>query len=308
MTLLFLFSCAERWQAVATGPHTCAVDLSGAVACWDCTTDDECGPRDGPYVDIVVSDTFNCGKFADGAIECWGAELYPNGDDDLGIDGAIDVEEETYTSMAVGTDSMCAVTEAGAVRCCRPIMEWDPESEVRLPHHPVSAGALHIATTGGFGCALMEDASLECWHAPLGEGDTAPLGAFPPEQPGWKQVAAGSNGACGVTTQGETECWGNGYWEQYQTGELGVPQAEFTAVDAGSESACGIDEAGSITCWGDNDWDRFEYVPGGAWAEVVVENVAACALDDVGVLDCWGWTKAGVADDGPGSTLGLASW
>ena len=74
----------------------------------------------------------------------------------------------------------------------------------------------------------------------------------------WKLVHAGSNHACGITSTGSAQCWGQG-----GSGQLGVGIVtgsatplkvagghSFTTLWAGDRSNCAVTTAGAAWCWG----------------------------------------------------------
>lgn len=126
----------------------------------------------------------------------------------------------------------------------------------------------------GFTCGIAT-AGTWCW----GVNSEGQLGSpratlvevvpFPVDAPAsFVQVSAGVEHACGLTSDGEVWCWGNGVAGQLGNGGLSSSSSPvrviasggsggriYTAVEAGYRHTCGL-VASAVYCWGRNDYGQ----------------------------------------------------
>jgi alpha-tubulin suppressor-like RCC1 family protein len=130
-----------------------------------------------------------------------------------------------------------------------------------LSFRQVSAGFTHT-------CAVTTSDVAYCW----GDNDIGQLGAGTPigrrltpvAVAGglrFRQVSAGSNHTCGVTTDNRAFCWGDNHSGQLGNGSTGdhsiAPVAvlggrRFRQVSAGAEHSCAVTPLDVAFCWGSN--------------------------------------------------------
>lgn len=199
-------------STVSTGPgHTCATTTEDVPFCWGRNGNFQLGNEDGDaltafpvealagtsVVDVAVNGSTSCALRSDGDVLCWGAN-------DSGQFGRVD---------ATITTSSTPVLVQGA------------------------KGVVRLGLGDGFGCALDEIGSVQCWgtntNGQLGRGETA-------ERPqrsdlvlgldDASDLAVGSDRACAVYSSGLVKCWGA------DIGDAPVGRAEFSAY-APSEAA-----------------------------------------------------------------------
>jgi len=131
----------------------------------------------------------------------------------------------------------------------------------------------------------------------------------------YREVAAGWEHSCGVTTDGVTHCWGrNEFARQLGDGSAvthrGIPQPivddrGFIALTAGALSTCGRTATGESFCWGGNYYgmlgdgsasngvDRPVRTAGGPFSDIAMGQSHACGLSSDRRLWCWGDRSAG---------------
>jgi alpha-tubulin suppressor-like RCC1 family protein len=145
------------------------------------------------------------------------------------------------------------------------------------PAEPTSAaagvtGALsfrQLAAGAGHTCGVTPDNAVYCW----GNNSTGQLGL------GWatigggvdrpaavvgglrfRQISAGAEHTCGITTDSLAYCWGRNRYGRLGDGtttDRSRPTAvaggrKFRQIDAGSMHTCGLTPANRVYCWGNN--------------------------------------------------------
>lgn len=201
--------------------------------------------------------------------------------------------------LALGPGLTCML-RGGAVSCAgaddaadlgpsAPHFPADETTPVPVPLGPTGTSvATELVAGNGFGCALLEDRSIECWgwdgysslgrFLPAGEDDCAGVPAtFGPchrtpasiDAPGLRFVHVWGGGGfspfvCAQIAGGDTYCWG-----ALETGDCifgGAPPcvvprafapfAGATAVASGLTSVCATFADGHVTCVGRNDYGQ----------------------------------------------------
>jgi hypothetical protein len=134
----------------------------------------------------------------------------------------------------------------------------------------------------------------------------------------FRQVSAGMDHTCGVTTADQAYCWGyNGF--STHGGQLGdgtttkrlrpvavVGGLRFSQISAGGGHTCGVSTDNRAYCWGLNDYGQLGdgtttnrltpvAVAGGRRFRVVsAGNFHTCGITPADVLFCWGSNRYGV--------------
>ncbi len=274
--------------------HNCALTAGGLAYCWglndrgelgDGSTDDAVEPvaveggHSFAWVSAGIEHT--CGVTASGEAYCWGHNSNGQlGDSStVGSTTAVPVYgglDFAYVSGR-GFDHSCGMTTSDDPYC------WGNNNHGQLGDGTSSGRssiplrvsyALEyksiVAGRHSYSCAIASDDVAYCWghndYGQLGRGwasveevDVTPVSG------GLRFVSISGSlfHVCGVTTDGDAYCWGNG-----GRGELGdgmgatsyapVPVAgnlEFTSVTTGDYHSCGLTTAGVAYCWGWN-WAR----------------------------------------------------
>ena len=194
----------------------------------------------------------------------------------------------------------------------------------------VSAGGLDSGHT----CGIRADGSAYCWgnalFGRLGDGTSGLGGAVAPRAVAgvskFTDVSAGYESTCGLLTDGEIQCWGdgtfgqlgNGLFNTYDLAPVRVSGAlTFVAVSAGGQHACGIAAGGAGYCWGYNGLDalgtglagdtaRPALVAGGVnFVAVSAGRNHTCGLSSDSTAWCWGYNAYGRLGNGSTTASGV---
>ncbi len=110
-----------------------------------------------------------------------------------------------------------------------------------------------------------------------------------------------SDYSCGITTDGNIECWGD-FLSLYPelipaTGtfiDIGLNDTRYT----GDVHACGVTSTGGVECWGDDGDGVVSDVPSGTFESVSVGSSTACGVKSSGLVECWGHCDDGYSPSG----------
>lgn len=276
-----------------------------------------------------------CAVGSDGAVRCWGYNLYGQLGDGTNTSSAIPVNVMGLTSgvvaVAAGYRQTCALTTGGGVKC------WGYNTNGELgdgttvarsaPGDVVglTSGVTAIAVGGGEACALTSAGRVKCWgtngYGQLGNGavtsSSTPVDVVGVS--GATAIAVGPGFACAVTSAG-VQCWGSNAYGQLGDGtttDRAVPVtvaglgAGVIALSAGMRHTCAVTSAGA-QCWGGNSFgqlgdgtttDRLSPVTvTGLGTDAVVAislgGNSTCVVTSAGAAKCWGSNQYGNLGDG----------
>jgi alpha-tubulin suppressor-like RCC1 family protein len=193
--------------------HTCALAGSGVPRGWGAIG----GLAPAPVaavakaVDLAAAREHACALTPEGALVCWrrSAPSVPDGLPPL-------------TAVALGSDHVCVLDGAGALRCfgLNDRQQLGVEGLVRTvpsegaPPVPGVGRATAVAAGDHHACALLADTTVVCWgdneYGQLGRGQTGPpAGAAPvPGLTGVTELTAGGAHTCALPGDGRVLCWG----------------------------------------------------------------------------------------------------
>ncbi|XP_044475119.1 serine/threonine-protein kinase-like protein CCR4 [Mangifera indica] len=145
---------------------------------------------------------------------------------------------QTFSSIAVGQDFICGLSESGRITC----------NYGTSVNFPVIDGNYSVIDAGfSHACAISLNHSLLCWGDGVGE---TPIDDF-------KALALGENRTCALRSTNETVvCWGQDNF----TLPTALQETPFVSIEAKRRVFCGVLKFNySLYCWGE-ETDNFRMV------------------------------------------------
>lgn len=265
----------------------------------DPVSDEEILARLRPPPRLALGDRSSCMLLTDGSVRCWGADfravLVQDSPSWQRI-GHVDPAAGPFVRLSAASNSTCGLEPGGTVKCWG---EWRTQYATLVDIvdldgmnddgflflrrdgsvFPGDGEAQYIrAAPGMASCFLTPDFQAQCGSS---KPPSLPTDAL-------RRLSAGAAHACGVTFDGDVECWGsNG------DGQGDSPGGAFADVTAGTKHTCGLCLDGTVTCWGAND-DGQAWAPDGTFSEIVAGPRHTCAIptSDPDRVICWGDGKS----------------
>jgi alpha-tubulin suppressor-like RCC1 family protein len=300
------------YQSVTVGQTMCAVTSGGVLKCWGQNSTGSMGNGKTLYsgfgsnvpiqVDLGLKvqslayygggsgTSHACSITNSGLLQCWGNGATYNAVGDAGgvsrdLPVGID-SQNTYSSVAVGGATSCAITTSGDLKCwgrntygqvgdATLVNKTTPtiiDSGTKYRVVRTGGGTAGSGGTGGVSCGVTNTGALKCWgygtNYQLGNNATANVTSPTQIDATVKYATVSGGGAkhvCGITSTGVLKCWG----KQNQYGEIGdgttnvdsatfhVPKTiasgtSFASVSTAAFQSCAITTAGALKCWGYN--------------------------------------------------------
>jgi len=299
----------------------------------------------GTATAVGVGDGSSCALIADGRVKCWGQDRYGQLGDGTVFQPVSSTSAQpvvgvtTATALAVGLQHACAVLAGGSVTC------WGSDTAGQMadgtlaspdenptPHVVAGVtGAVSIAAGSAHTCALLANATVQCWGADstgqIGDGTVgSPAFSAPNVVPGLTNViaiAAGGGSTCAIVTGGAVKCWGSDDHGELGDGTNGTPTTNPSpvavvgitnaiALGARGDVTCAALQTGAVKCWGNDEVGGIGDgtianplvnpspvdVIGVAGASRITVGDAVCALVAGGIVKCWGYDGDGELGDG----------
>lgn len=317
-----------------TGPELC----NGAVGPFPCSTRPVLVAGAHRFRQISAGFFHTCGVTTDNRAFCWGINRGALGD------GTADERDAPvpvagglqFRQVDAGNSHSCGVTTDNRAFC------WgdntygqlgDRTTTSRLTPVAVKGGLTFKQVTAGIGnysytCGVTTDSRAFCWGknnlGQLGDSSAAARRITPSLVAGghrFRQVDAGYDHACGVTTANRAFCWGNGRQGQLGNGKTYLsfwPRAvgsglSFERVTAGDTQTCGETTTNRGYCWGLNAFGEVGdgsgtrslkpgAVAGGLYfAQLNAGSLFTCGRTPDAVGYCWGYGFFGQLGNGTSS-------
>jgi alpha-tubulin suppressor-like RCC1 family protein len=330
------------------GPHTCGTTTDNRAYCWGYNASGQVG--DGTFGTIHLTPSAVVGGFqfrmvtggnihtcaltTDNRAFCWGANGGRLGD---GLNGARPSPVAVlgglrFRQITAGMSHTCGLTTINRLYC------WGTNEFGQLGDGTTITRLRPVAVAGGYSfrqvsaghfhtCGVTTTYQTYCWGnnivGRLGNGVTLPRKQLRPVAVAgtwrFKQVSAGYDHTCGVTTTNRAYCWGSGALGQIGDGkryQRWTPRAvagglSFERVTAGQWHTCGETTGNLGYCWGlnvsgeigDDNVANDRLIPvaiaGGLHFRQLSAGVLyTCGKTDTAVAYCWGSNGTGQLGDG----------
>lgn len=340
-------SAPETSGSGTTGPCTSGCETSGTGGVDPCEGHIGCGDGERDYVceecdlgpdlrdDGPCTTTCRAAFCGDGLVHA-GVERCDDGDADPDDECPNDCGNSfTYTPprLVAGAYHMCALSEAGKVRCWggstwkHGQLGYGSTQQVgndpgEMPPPDVDVGGKVVQITAGevHTCALLDGGAVRCWGdgstGALGYGSAENVGDEPGEMPppdvdvGGEvvQIAAGEFNTCALLASGKVRCWGAHSQQNIgdDPGEMPPPDiavdGTFVQIHGNRDQSCVLRENGTAACWG-TDHAPYGVFFGGFVVELSGE---VCGRLAGGAIRCEGYNDDGQKGYGHNQYIGDA--
>lgn len=314
------FEPGLKFQAkslAADSQHTCALTLDGQAYCWG---------------------RGNWGKLGHGETAT-----------ELPAPQKVLQEQLRFVSISAGVHHTCALTDEGDAYC------WGNAGYGRLGEGSMDEVAVTspVLVLGGhkfieivsgrrFNCGLTVDQDAYCWgraessYSPIGDGTSSHRGEPTLVAGGHKFITlgAGKYHACGITTNYEAYCWGQGGDGRLGNGESNntfepvkvLGDHKFIKIDGGNNNTCALTIEGEAWCWGSGSNHRLgaftddpepepitwavnvphKVVTDVKFVDIAVGQYHVCALATDGKAYCWGSNSGGKTGNGSTASVNVS--
>lgn len=314
-----------------------SLDVAIHICVWN-SADQRCGPSLEMY-------NRNTGPGAEAVRVPEGAEYYlVNWHTDEILDQFPLGANETYRIRVLVDRQVVAFADVQVVGTARELKSVSADQfiplldgrtlpiKVRVEEGWEAYGIVETLDAGGIHtCRLTEAGKAYCWgsnrYGQVGNGGYAwseptPVPVYGPYTFG--MLSTGGDHTCGITTDGQTYCWGQNQYGQLGVGsnyvasnvpvEVRAPEP-FSLVSAGQYHTCGITASGEAYCWGVNadgqlgDGGRTVRnlpVPVATslrFAGISAGYIHTCGITTGGEAWCWGYNRLGAVGKGAYSGL-----
>lgn len=215
-------------------------------------------------------------------------------------------ELETFIGSPdlTGTDWIQA-TNGAAVKSDGTLVTWTPAPALGKDlnvRSPSATGKTYVAVSQrtNWALAIYVDASGATHLETIGDMATHPkiFGSMPTDT-GWTKVAAGTNHALALRSDGTLAAWGSN-----DDGQLNLPPGQYSDIAAGNDFSLALDFDGNIYAAGLNTDGQVGGRPtGSGFIAVDAGDGVAAAVDKAGYIHVWGRPLSGIrAPKGNGYT------
>lgn len=298
-------------RIAAGSMHTCGIARGGSMYCWGEGWFGRLGDgvQRSTYVSVsqpvrVLSSAeftslsldenydsrsgHTCATTRDESLMCWGSGAWGMlGDGHAGQDTPphlsvipLRVGSGTFVDVALGGKHSCALSASGDVYC---------------------AGS---NTRKELGVSAAPDVCVEPGAPPGYDTSCAITFIKVTQGVSFAHIASSAEGACALTSTGETWCWGVDY-----TGNGSLPEQidspQFVSLAGGDEAMCGITPGGAAYCWGTGGYGALGTGTETSWPFPLAVSTPltftqlsggrdyACGITPSGDTYCWGRNDKG---------------
>ena len=333
-------------QVSAGSGQSCGVTVDNRLFCWGRNDHGQVG--DGSQTDrlrptpiaqalrfrlVSAGDLYTCAVTTDFHAFCWGQNFGALGDG-TSTERHAPVRvagKQLFRQLATGELHTCGVTLANRAFC------WGDNSfgaigdggfGVRLTPTAVKGGlSFQLVDPGDFHtCGVTLDSLAYCWgynkQGQSGNNSTTVFNPSPVRVAGtrlFRQLSAGGDATCAVTTSDKAFCWGNGFDGQLGSGDQRLARApravagglNFTRVTVGEAHSCGEAKSKRAYCWGTNangqlgdgttvnrQLSPVPVVGGLSFAQLSAGGFHTCGKTVASLAYCWGTNFDGTLGDG----------
>src|SRR5262245_8988899 len=250
-----------------------------------------------------------------------------------------------YRSMAAGSMHACDISSGGFVWCWGLNGREGRIGGATMGDNAMSTAPVFVPNTGwnalrftelsSYGthtCGITVDAKAYCWGnnswGQLGAASNVSQSNTPLLVAGnlsFRQVSAGADHSCGVTTDNRAYCWGHNEWRQFASNVVAMstspvavaPELSFMSITASNGFTCGVATGGTGYCWGASglgqlgDGSKISYqytfsttpvtVAAASLRTIDASQGFTCGVNTDGQALCWG-SNGGQLGNGPGGT------
>ncbi|CAK7344767.1 unnamed protein product [Dovyalis caffra] len=174
---------------------------------------------------LEAANSFTCGLInTTKSLECWPRREF----------NTSSATDRNFSSIAVGEDFLCGLTESGNITCLGSINNAVSGQEPKGSYSAIAAGFRHA-------CAINFNNELDCWGSMAGE---KPQGEF-------MSMALGENRSCALRTNETVVCWGQ---DNFSLPER-LRETYFSTIEAKRNVFCGVMKSNfSLYCWGNENF------------------------------------------------------
>ena len=273
----------------------------------------------------------SCGVTTEDQAYCWGSVSLGDGTSDRHLTPVAVAGGLQFRRISTGFNHSCGVTTGNRAYCwgdnqfgelgdgTTSVNSLDPVPVAGgLFFRQVSAGGLHT-------CGVTTTNQAYCW----GKNDGGQLGIggagdieqrTPAAVVGglqFRQLAAGGEHQCGITTADRAYCWGYNYHGELGDGTTAYRASPvevfgfqtFRSLSSQDNHTCGITFRNMAFCWGQNLWGQLGdgtttsrltpvWVAGRRYVQISTGHAHTCAVNLYDRAFCWGSNDRGQLGDG----------